>query len=134
MNWEDEFKYLLHRKILSGSEFQELIEQITSIIYREVSPLKKQIEEYQTATGWAKVIELEQKIKRIESAKVLIGEVTLEDMNNLEIEFDTPNKVILFTCPKNFYPDLKQGDMVRILIRNNLNFWGDKNIEALRKE
>ncbi len=67
MIWSDEFKYLLNRKILSRGEFEELINQIASIIAREVLPLKKQIEEYQTTTGWAKVIELEQEIKRIEA-------------------------------------------------------------------
>lgn len=65
MNWEDEFKYLLNRKILSRSELEELLCQVASVINREVLPLKKQIEGYQTATGWAKVIELEKELERV---------------------------------------------------------------------
>jgi len=69
MNWQDEFTYLLNRKILSRGEFEELISQVVSIITREVLPLKKQIEEYQTATGWAKVIELEKELERVTREK-----------------------------------------------------------------
>ena len=69
MNWQDEFNYLLNRKILSRGEFEELISQVASIITREVLPLKKQIEEYQTATGWAKVIELEKELERVTREK-----------------------------------------------------------------
>ena len=57
MNWEDEFKYLLNNKILSRSEFQELIEQIASVIYRKVSPF------------WAKVMELEKEVERLKREK-----------------------------------------------------------------
>ena len=57
-NWQSEFQYLMHRKILSRDELSELLGQIKSVIDRETYLLKQEIEKYQTNTGWTGVIEL----------------------------------------------------------------------------
>jgi len=46
---------------------------------------------------------------------MIAGQVTLEDMKSLEIEVDTVVKPVLLIVPKEEYPDLKQGDIVRVI-------------------
>ena len=44
----------------------------------------------------------------------LTGQVTCEDMNNLEIEIDTDMGVKMISAKKAQYPRLKQGDIFMV--------------------
>lgn len=70
-DWQSEFRYLLNRKILSKDEMAELFSQIKSVIDRETYELKQQIEKYRCNTGWAKAIELEKELERVNRQRTI---------------------------------------------------------------